>query len=112
MERQTIRIRRVGSITFGVVLIIMGVLFLMQLIFPGLNYVMILKLWPVIFILLGIEVLLGCRYKTFEVLDTKGKIIEQQKMVYDVAAVFLTMVLTGFAICMGLMDWAMKSFPY
>ena len=33
MERQTIRIRRVGSVTFGMVLVVTGVLFLIHL-FP------------------------------------------------------------------------------
>lgn len=108
MEKQTIRIRRVGSVTFGVVLIVTGILFLLRLFLPELEYIMIFRLWPVILILLGIEVLLGTRHKTFEVLDGKGNITEQSKTVYDVAAILLTVVLTGFAICMGMLDWAVR----
>lgn len=108
MERQTIRIRRVGAVTFGVVLVVTGILFLLHLFLPGLDYVMILRLWPVILILLGIEVLLGTGHKTYEVLDAGGKVIEQSKTVYDVAAIFLTIVMTCFAICMGILDWAVR----
>ena len=108
MERQTIRIRRVGSVTFGVVLIVTGILFLLHLFLPAMNYVMIFRLWPVILILLGAEVLLGCRHKWYEVLDEKGNIKEQQKTVYDVTAIMLTLVLTCFAIGMGVVDWAIR----
>ena len=110
MERQTIRIRRVGSVTFGVVLIVTGILFLVHLFFPALDYVMIFRLWPVILILLGGEVLLGCRHKTYEILDEKGNRKEQQKTVYDVTAIFLTLVLTCFAMGMGMAEWVIR-FP-
>lgn len=86
MEKQTIRIRRVGSITFGTVLVISGAIFLLRLFFQNLNYAVVFRLWPIILILLGIEVLLGARQKTFEVLNEQGKIIEQSKVVYDVPA--------------------------
>ena len=102
MGRQTVTIRRIGSITFGLVLIVTGVLFLAHLFFPGFNYLLIYRFWPVILILLGIEVLLGSRQKNVEVLDEKGQIIEQSKMVYDVPAILLMIVLTGFSMCMAL----------
>ena len=35
MGKQTIRIRRVGSITFGVVLVTMGILFLTETFLPS-----------------------------------------------------------------------------
>lgn len=108
MERHTIRIRRVGSVTFGVVLVVTGVLFLLKVFFPALDYLMIFRFWPVILILLGVEVLFGTGHKTFEVLNGQGKVIEQSKTVYDIAAIFLTMALTGFAICMGLLDYAVR----
>ena len=38
MEKQTIRIRRVGSVTFGLVLIVTGVLFLVHLFLPRLDF--------------------------------------------------------------------------
>lgn len=106
MEKQTIRIRRVGSITFGIVLIVTGVLYLIHLFLPKLDLRMVFRFWPVILITLGIEVLMGCRQKTYEVRNEKGQIMEQSKVVYDVAAILLTVVLTGFAITMGFIDWA------
>ena len=62
MEKQ-IRVRRVGSFTFGIVLILTGALFLVHIFFPAFNYYLIYRFWPVILILLGIEVLAGTRYK-------------------------------------------------
>jgi len=105
MGKQTIQVRRVGTVTFGVVLIITGVLFLVHLFLPAFNYFLIFRFWPAILILLGVEVLAGSRQKSYEVLDAKGEVIEQSKMVYDVPAILLMVVLTGFAICMALIDW-------
>lgn len=107
MGKQTIRIRRVGSVTFGVVLIVTGVLFLMHLFLPRLDYRVLFEFWPLILILLGVEVLLGNRQKTYEVRDEKGRILEQSKMIYDVPAILLTMILTGFSIFMGMVDWTL-----
>ncbi len=111
MEKQTIRIRRVGSFTFGIVMIAVGILFLLNLFFRELNCIMILRFWPIILILLGIEVLLGCRAKTWEVVDPAGRVIEQSKIVYDVPAIILTMVLIGFAFCMAVLNWMCVNGP-
>ena len=99
MEKQTIRIRRVGSTTFGIMLIVTGTLYLIHLFLPRLDLGVALRFWPVILITLGIEVLLGCRQKTYEV--------RNEKVVYDVAAILLTAALTGFALIIGFIDWAM-----
>ena len=53
------RIHRVGTLTAGCMMIVFGVLFLLHLALPNLSYLMIFRLWPFIFIFLGIEVLLG-----------------------------------------------------
>lgn len=106
MEKQTIRIRRVGSVTFGIVLIVTGILFLVHLFLPRFEYGMIFQFWPLILIVLGIEVLLGSRQKTYEVRNEQKQIIEQSKMVYDIPAIFLTIVLTLFSMLMGMIDWA------
>lgn len=107
MEKQTIRIRRVGSVTFGIVLIVTGVLFLVHLFLPRLDYRMVFQFWPLILITLGVEVLFGSRQKTYEVRNEKGQIIEQSKVIYDVSAIILTFVLTGFSLFMGLIDFIM-----
>lgn len=106
MERQMIRIHRVGSVTFGIVLVVMGVLFLLHVFLPRMDYEMIFHFWPLILISLGVETLFGSRQKAFEVRDREGKLLEQGRVVYDVAAIILTMVLILFAMVMGMIDWA------
>lgn len=106
MEKQTIKVRKVGAVTFGMVLVITGILFLIHLFIPGFNYSVIFHFWPVILIALGIEVLIGSRWKTYEIRNAEGRLLEQSKVVYDVPAIMLTIVLTGFSIAMGMMDWA------
>lgn len=106
MEKQTIRVRKVGAVTFGIVLVVTGILFLLRLFIPDLDYSVIFHFWPMILIALGIEVLIGSRWKTFEVRDAEGKLLEQSRVVYDVPAILLTMALTGFSMVMGMMDWA------
>lgn len=106
MEKQTIRIHRVGSVTFGLALVATGVLFLIHLFLPGLDYRVVCRFWPVMLITLGIEVLLGSRQKSFEVRDEGGKLLEENRVVYDVAAIVLTAALTIFSIFMGILDWS------
>ena len=43
-EKQSIRIHRVGTVTFGLVLVILGVLCLLRLIFPVVDYELIFRL--------------------------------------------------------------------
>lgn len=106
MEKQIIRIHRVGSVTFGILLVLTGILFLARIFFPGMNYEIIFHFWPLIMIFLGVEVLFGNTRKNFEIRDENGKILEQNKVVYDAAAIILTMVVTVFAMIIGLVDYA------
>lgn len=90
-EKQTIRTHRVGTITFGIVLVIMGSLCLLRLFFPVLDYELIFRLWPCVFICLGIEVLFSsCK--------------PDRRVVYDGAAIFLLVLLVLFAMGMAGMD--------
>ncbi len=107
MENQTIRIRKVGAVTFGMVLVVTGVLFLIRLFIPGIDYSVILHFWPVILIALGVEILIGSRWKNYEVRNAQGILLEQCRVVYDVPAILLTIILTGFSMIMGIMDWAL-----
>jgi len=50
---------RVGTITLGVTMVSIGILYLIQIFWGGIEYAWICKLWPVIFILLGVEILLA-----------------------------------------------------
>ncbi len=106
MDGQKIRIHRIGSVTFGLVLIVTGVLSLGHLFLPKLDYRVIFGFWPLILITLGIEVLFGSRQKSYEIRDFEGRVLEQEKAVYDVPAILLTIALTVFAMFMGMMDWA------
>ncbi len=90
-EKPTIRTHRVGTVTFGLILIVMGALFLLKMIFPVLDYELIFRLWPLIFISLGIEVLIGSRRA-------------EDRLTYDGAAVFLLILLVFFAMGMAGFD--------
>lgn len=97
-DGKTIRAHRVGSITFGCMLVLFGSLFLVHMITPLLTYEMIFSLWPCIFILLGVEILVANR---------KG----QKEFTYDVAAVFLIVLLALFAMGMAVADWCIQHTP-
>ena len=87
-----------GSVTFGLVLVVMGVLCLLRLIFPLLDYELIFRLWPVVFICLGVEVLISSRRP-------------ERRVVYDGAAIFLLILLILFAMSMAGMDWIFTHYP-
>lgn len=97
-ENSKCSVRRVGSVTFGVTLICYGILFLIRIFVPALQYHVIFQCWPVIFILLGIEILVEnhkCR-------------IEEQKIIYDFAAIFMLGAMLLFAMIMAVIDYTMK----
>lgn len=86
----TTKSRRVGTLTMGVSLIGAGILFVGHLVIPGvLTYYYIFKLWPVILILLGIEVLIA---------NFKNK---EEKIIYDGWAMFLMIVVLCLAATMA-----------
>ena len=97
-EKQIIHIHRVGSVTFGLVLVVMGVLCLLRLSFPLLDYELIFRLGPVVFICLGVEVLISSRRP-------------ERRVVYDGAAIFLLILLILFAMSMAGMDWIFTHYP-
>lgn len=99
MEAKNVkRTHRVGTVTFGLILVILGTLLLLHLIFPVLDYELIFRLWPIIFIILGIEVLISS-WKP------------EAQLQYDGAAVFLMIVLVVFAMCMAGLDWVFMHYP-
>ena len=93
-----IRIHRVGSITTGIALITAGIAFILHIFFGLISYEMIFKLWPIILIGLGIELLISN--------------LRTDKIIYDKAAIFLLIVMTFFAMCMAYADWAMVNFAW
>jgi len=77
----------------------MGTLFLLHMIFPVLDYGIIFRLWPLVFISLGIEVLVSSRRP-------------EEKVIYDGAAIFLLVLLVVFAMGMAGMDWIFTHYDY
>lgn len=86
------RMHKVGTLTLGILLVTFGILFLLHICIPGLSYEVILKLWPIIFISLGIEILLANFKQT------------ESKLIYDKTAFFLIIVLSFFAMGMAFME--------
>lgn len=89
------RTRRVGSVTFGLTLILFGVLFLVNMILPTLHYEVIFRLWPVIFIFLGIEILV----------ENHRSNTEKCKFVYDFPAIVMLALMLLFAMLMAAVDY-------
>ncbi len=95
-EEKTCRVRRIGSVTFGVTLICYGILFLIRIFVPNLKYHFIFQCWPVVFILLGIEILLeNYRCRT-----------QQEKFIYDFPAILMLAAMLFFAMIMAIIDYA------
>ena len=90
----TYRSHRVGSVTAGLTMIGFGVMFLLHLVFDLVEYQVMFSLWPVMLILLGLELLLSN--------------FSSKKIVYDKAAIFLLILMTFFAMGMAVADECFK----
>lgn len=53
------RTHKVGTLTLGCMLILFGVLFLVHLFTGFMSFQFIFRLWPVVFLMLGLEVLVS-----------------------------------------------------
>lgn len=95
------KVRRVGSITGGTILILIGVLCLIHIFYPALQYEYILRGWPLILILIGVEMLIA------NVANT-----EQMEIKYDVAAIVLVFILVIFAMCMGFLEYVVDHYGW
>jgi uncharacterized membrane protein HdeD (DUF308 family) len=82
---------KVGTITLGSVLIIFGILFILSMFFQFISYDIIFKLWPIILIILGIEILIANIRQTNET-----------GMIYDKTAIALIIILTFFSVGMAI----------
>jgi UDP-N-acetylmuramyl pentapeptide phosphotransferase/UDP-N-acetylglucosamine-1-phosphate transferase len=87
---------KVGTITFGGMLVLFGVLFLLHIFLPALSYTIIFRLWPIIFIFLGLEVLIA-NYK-----------LDGEKLIYDKTAFALIIILSFFAMSMAIADFCIN----
>lgn len=93
------RTRRVGSITCGIVLILFGILFILHMLIPAVSYEFIFRLWPLILVFLGVEILLSNLKKT------------EGAMKYDAPAIFLIIVLAFFSMGMGVAEYIISHAP-
>lgn len=91
-----IRTRRVGSVTFGLTLICFGAMFLIHIVVPELCYGFIFRLWPIVFILLGIEILV----------ENHRSGQDGYKFVYDFPAVIMLVLMLFFAMMLAAVDYA------
>lgn len=84
------RVRRVGSITTGITMIAGGILFILCGICKIISYEMIFRLWPVILIGLGIEILwFNAREKN---------------LIYDKGAIAMLIMMAFFSMGMAVAD--------
>lgn len=95
---QTVRTHRVGSVTAGLCMVGFGIIFLLHTFGNLVNYDFIFKLWPIMFIVLGVEILLSN--------------FAEKRIVYDKAAIFLMIVMTFFAIGMAVVDMCIQIGAY
>lgn len=93
------RERRVGSITCGILMIVFGILFLVHMFYPPLSLGTIMKLWPLILVALGVEMVAANR-------NQKGE--GEGVLKYDKGAVFLVFLLACFAAGMGILEYFMN----
>jgi len=93
-ETAVIRTRRVGTITAGVTLIFFGALFIAHTMFSSIELEMIYKCWPFVLVGLGVEMLLSNK--------------NDRKYVYDKAAIFVMIMMTGFSMMMALAEMCFK----
>ncbi len=90
---------RVGTTTFGSILVILGIVLLLQLFIPGLDYTIILDFWPVTLILLGIEILVA---------NARSNTVQFQYDGWSIVLMFLTL---GLTCCMGIADYILAHMP-
>ncbi len=103
-QKQSVRIRRVGTFTFGCMLLLLfGILFLIRIFVPGLDYEIIFRCWPCILIVLGIEVLAG-NYKASKIIGEGCQV----QFVYDKTAIFLTICITFFTMAMAVAEFCIR----
>lgn len=88
--------KRVGSVTLGICLVVFGVMFLLSAFISNLNYLLVIKFWPVVLISLGIEMLVYAFSKN------------NDNVKLDVPACILTCTLMLFSLCMAAAEYAVS----
>ena len=96
-DPRPVRERRVGTFTFGAVLVICGVLMLVSMFFPRLDLTLVLKLSPLILVSLGVEVLLASR--------------REGRLRYDWVGMVLCFVLVTAVLVLFIIAWCLVYHP-
>ncbi len=96
------RVRRVGSVTCGILMIFFGILFMVHMFYPPLSLEVIMKLWPLILISLGGEMIASNIRQ-----EKEGGDQEKEALKYDKGAILLVFLLTCFAVGMGILEYCM-----
>ena len=91
MKTEEYRIHRVGSITCGVVLVAAGILYLLATFWKTVPLQLVFHLWPVILILLGLEILLS-------------RILSGERMQYDKTAIWIMVMMVLFSMFLACVD--------
>lgn len=91
--------RRVGTFTAGITLIVFGLLFLIHSVTQTLDVRFIFMLWPIILILLGIEICLAYVFN------------RDDKLRYDGGAVAIIILLMLFAFGMSAIQFGIENYP-
>lgn len=86
---ETARIHRVGTITAGITLIVLGAAYILNF-FGYFEITMVTRLWPIILIGVGVEILISS--------------FEKSKVVYDKAAMLVMLAMIAFAMFMACWD--------
>lgn len=91
--------RRVGTLTAGLILVAFGTMFLLRTFIPAINFLFIFSCWPVILIVLGLELLLSLFGPS------------EERLRYDGAAIFLVLVMACFAMGMACIQFVIENLP-
>lgn len=91
MKTEEYRIHRVGSITCGVVLVAAGILYLLATFWKTIPLGLVFHLWPVILILLGVEILLS-------------RVLSGERMQYDKTAIWIMVMMILFSMLLACVD--------
>ncbi len=89
------RSHRVGTFTLGGMLITFGIIFLLRIFISAISFSIVFKLWPIIFIFLGLEILIANFNQ------------KEDKLVYDKTAFALIIILSFFAMGMSMVEFIM-----
>lgn len=92
------KMRRVGTVSIGVSMVVFGVMFLLCSVFEIMTYEVVFSLWPVILIALGLELLVFSFFKG--------------KLIYDKGSVLIMILMMILAVAMAGADLCWKAAEY